>query len=491
LPEACLASDNDFAVFPIFANCPKVYHACNLAQALLYSCVQKTKLSFRIAGARPMKRLLILLLLGGALVAGIAYWVSRPRTAAVSQDLFTYAPVEFGTLIDAVSATGVLKPQDVLVVTSELPGTVVDVRAGVNDTVSEGEVVVKLDDSRVRLKVELAAAAIEAARTYVDQAQSLEEAARLALKYQQEIAKEGGFRSEKDQAEAKLRAAQASVKVAKAKVHEAQTAKKEADLALEQTQVRVPTLPTNTTSSGSKRRYVVLDRKVQLGQMVGPTLAQPLFTLAADLRDMEVHAQVAEGDVGKVRKGLPATFTVSAYAEGDVTFRGKVRQVQATPTSVQGVVFYDTIIDVTNQRDPQSGEWQLRPGMTAAVDIIRREHRKVWKLPTAALSFQLDPAYQSDVAQARLAQWNTRPDHADWRAVWVWDGERQQPWPIFVRIGGMSAGETGIADGQYNEILAWEPGREPNPAGPPLQVIINAPPPHRAGLFDQPTNIKF
>ena len=55
----------------------------------------------------------------------------------------------------------------------------------------------------------------------------------------------------------------------------------------------------------------------------------------------------------------------------------------------------------------------------------------------------------------------------------------------------MSAGETGIADGQYNEILAWEPGREPNPAGPPLQVIINAPPPHRAGLFDQPTNIKF
>jgi HlyD family secretion protein len=438
-----------------------------------------------------VKKLLVFLIVAGALLAGGAYWLGRPRTPAVREDLFTYAPAERGNLIEAVSATGVLKPQEVLVISSHLPGRVVEVLVGVNDPVAAGDVLAKLDNSDVRLKVEEAANAIQAANTNVGQAKALEEAARLALKYQQEIEAKGGFRSEKDQAEAKLKAAQAAVNVAQAKVREAETAKKQAELALERTHVKVPVLPPGAGPSASRPRYVVLDRKVQLGQMVGPTLPEPLFTLAADLNAMEVHAQVAEGDIGKVRKGMASSFMVTAYAEGDVKFRGEVKQVRPTPTSLQGAVFYDTIIDVSNRRDSASGEWQLRPGMTAAVDVIRREHKSVWKMPTAALGFQMDEAYQSSAAKARLAQWNGRPDQADWRAVWIWDSERQQPWPVFVRIGGSRAGETGISDGQYNEVLEWEPGREPTASGPPLRVIINAPPPERHGLFEQPTSIKF
>jgi len=435
-----------------------------------------------------VKKLLIFIVILGVVLAGGAYWLHHPRTVPVSEELFTYAPVEYGTLRETVSASGVLKPQDLLLVTSELPGTVVDVLAKVNDTVGEGDVVLKLDDSAWRLKLEEAGNAIAAAQANVGQAKDLEEAARLAVKYQGDIGK-GGFRSEKDQADAKLRAAQGAVQVAEVQVRQATTARKEAERALEKTQVRVPVLPHGVMPPGSKARFVVLDRKVQLGQMVGPALPQPLFTLATDLGVMEVHAQVAEGDIGKVQKGMAATFTVSVHAEGDVKFSGTVRQVLPMPASLQGAVVYDTVIDVTNQRDPQSGEWRLRPGMTAAVDLVRREHKAVWKVPNGALSFQMDEAYQSDAARARVTEWQRHPDQADWRVVWSWDAQRGEPWPIFVRLGG--TGEPGIADGQFNEVLAWEPGRQRSASGPPLRVILSAPPPHRPGFFEQPTNIKF
>jgi HlyD family secretion protein len=435
-----------------------------------------------------VKKLLTIMVLVGVVLVGGAYWLRRPRTVAVSEELFTYTPVEHGALRETVSATGILKPRDVLLVTSELPGTVVDVLAKVNDLVSDGQVVLKLDDSTLRLKLEEAENAIEEAQTGVGMAKEQERAAKLALKYQQDLEKGGGFRSEKDQAEAKFRAAEMMGKAAEVKVRQARTAKKQAERALEKTEVRVPVLSGSATPAG-KRRYLVLDCKVERGQMVGPTLPTPLFTLAADLSAMEVHAQVAEGDIGKVRKGMSATFTVSAYTEGDIKFSGQVSQVRPVPSSQQGAVFYDTVIDVANQHDPQTGQWRLRPGMTAAVDLIRRAQKSAWKMPMAALSFQMDDAYQSDAARARIAEWNRRPDHADWRPVWTWDGARGEAWPIFVRIN--TDGTPGLSDGQFNEILAWEPGREPSPSGPPLRVIVSAPPPHKPGLFEQPTNIKF
>jgi HlyD family secretion protein len=429
------------------------------------------------------KLLLFLVLLGVALTAG-AFWVNRPRTPAVSETLFTYTPVEFGSLRETVSATGALKPQALLLVTSELPGLVVDIVGKVNDVVSEGDVVLKLDDSTPRLKLAEATVAVEAAQLNVAQAKHLEEAARLALKYQTDLEK-GAFRSDKDQAEAKLHAAQAGVKAAEIKVMLAKTSQQEAQNALDKTLVRVPVLPGGTAA---RRKYVVLDCKVQLGQMVGPTLPQPLFMLATDLAHLEVHAQVAEQDVAKVKKGMPATFAVSAYQEQDLKFSGKVRQMQLLPSGLPGGVYYETIIDAPNQRDPQTGEWRLRPGMTAAVDLIRREKKAVWKLPASALGFQMDDAYLSDAARARLAEWNSRPDQADWRPLWTWDAQRNIPWPIFVRI--YQSGEPGLSNGEFTEVLAWEPGREPSPSGPPLRVILSAPPAHRPGLFEQ-TNIKL
>jgi hypothetical protein len=177
---------------------------------------------------------------------------------------------------------------------------------------------------------------------------------------------------------------------------------------------------------------------------------------------MHVHAQVSENDIGKVRSGLPASFTVYAYTDEEARFSGRILEIRQ-PSNVHGAVFYDTVIDVANRRDPKTGEWQLRPGMTAAVDIVLRKHTDAWKVPTAALSLQLDEPYQTEAARAKLTQWQTRKDREDWKPVWILDSQGK-PWPTLVRIGGRNAaGENGIEDGQYVEVLEWDPQLEPKP----------------------------
>jgi HlyD family secretion protein len=425
-----------------------------------------------------LKKLLLVLVLFGAAVTGAVYWFNRPRTLAVHPDLFTYEAVARGTMTDTVSATGLVQPRQLVLVGSDAAGTVVDLPADVNDTVEEGQVLLRLDDRRARLRLQEAEAGLASARAGLSKAEALKDAADRALKFQVDIDKAVASRSERDQREAAVRAAQAGVELARGKLHEVEAQHQQALLALEETQVKVPLTEASRLSPGApKHRYLVVERKVQLGQAVAPPFAAHLFTLAGDLQHLEVHAQVAEGDIGKVRKGQAVAFTVSAYAEEAAPFRGTVTQIRPMPVNEKGAVYYTTVIAVENQRDPESGEWRLRPGMTASVDIVRQEHKDVWKVPSAALNFQLEGPYQSDAAKARLEEWKQRPDQADWRPVWVWDEQAERPWPVFVRVGELK-------DGQFHEVREWEPGRQP-----PRRVITGAPPATRPGIFDQP-NLK-
>lgn len=265
---------------------------------------------------------------------------------------------------------------------------------------------------------------------------------------------------------------------------------READRVHGQTLLKAPPARSGPPPSGAPQRlYHVLERKAQLGQFVGPQTG-PLFTLAGDLKLMEVHADVAEGDVGRVCRGQRVVFTVSAYWEPDAKFHGVVKEVRPVPTNVKGAVFYTTVIDVVNERDRDTGEWRLRPGMTAAVDIVRREHHQCWKMPTAALNFQLDPAYLPDTAKQRLEEWRTHRAAADWKPVWTWDEARQTPWPVFVRIGGLKDGQPGIKDGEFIEVLEWEPGCTPVGPHQAPRIVTNAPAAAAPGLLEQPSKLK-
>ena len=441
--------------------------------------------------------LLILALLG----ASAYFWWGLTGVQPLQEKALTFAEVRQVTIRDTISATGMVEPREIVVVSSEMPGTVVRIseRANVGDTVLEGTELVRFDDRRIVLKIEQANAGIKIAESAVLQAQAAlaqadasKDAAERFLKTQQQLEKAGGFRSEREQAEAQVKSAEAGIKVAgagievaRAKKLAAHTAMKEAELARDMSRILVPGLA-QMSPGLKKREFLVLDRKVHEGQMVGPQ-AGPMFTLAGSLDIVDVHAQVVEGDVNKIRKDLKALFKITNYNDEDTDFEGTVEEIRPLATNIKGAVTYTAVIKVKNRKEATTREWQLRPGMTTPIDIVRYEHKNAWRVPSAALNFTLEEAYQSEAARARVAEWKKRPDVKDWHPLWIWDDSVRQPQPVFVRIGAKK-GEVGLKDAEGNEILEWEPGREPTG---PLRIIIDAPKSRPPGFFDQPANVKI
>lgn len=439
-----------------------------------------------------MKKLLVVLVLLGAGLAGAVYWLNAPRQVHVHEDLFTFNSVAFGDIAEVVSATGAVKPRDVLVITSETAGSVLEVMADVNATVNEGDVLVRLDDNFAKLKVEQAEIGIKTAQAAVTQALALQVAAEKSLKYQQDLAT-SGFRKELEKAEIELAAAKANVEMAQAKQKDAENQHKQAVLARDKTELKVPLLPSSlSTGMGAKKRdYLILERNVKVGQMVGPVGNGPLFLLAGNLAQLEIHTEVVEGDIGRVRSGQPVHFSISSFDDPDLKFDGTVREILPVPSNVKGAVYYNAVIDVANQKNASTNEWWLRPGMTTAVDVVVQQRKGVWKVPMTALNFQLEEAYQTTAAAERLAEFNQRPNAKDWRPVWTWQADAGRAWPVFVRLSDSAKGMKGLHDGEYHEVLEWEAGATPNPAAPGLRIIVGAPPAKAPGLLERRANFKL
>ncbi|HKA56522.1 MAG TPA: efflux RND transporter periplasmic adaptor subunit, partial [Candidatus Binatia bacterium] len=200
---------------------------------------------------------------------------------------------------------------------------------------------------------------------------------------------------------------------------------------------------------------------VDVGQTVAASLQAPtLFMIAEDLAKMQVDTSVAEADVGKLRAGMVASFTVDAYPSE--RFTGTVRQIRNAPQTVQNVVTYDAVIDVDN------AELQLKPGMTANVTFIYAEKDDVIRVPNAALRFRPPPqllarvrqdhstdgaerrrggaALPADASASPLAdasQKSREPESPDRRTVWVLRGD--VPAMVPVRVG--------ISDGTVTEVV--------------------------------------
>lgn len=430
-----------------------------------------------------MKKLLAVLALLVAALAGVAYWINRSHGTPAGDAAFTTAAVEFGPLTESISASAVLRPQEVVLVTSDLPGKVVEIypAADFNQVVQEGDPLLRLDDRAARRKLEQARVGVRLAKANLTGAEAARAAAQVGVTWQRRLLdKKLGPEAELDKAEAQLKTAEAAVEAARVRIEEAEEGERQAQLGLDLTVVRVLTL---SGPALPKRRFTILERKVEIGQQVGPQSPAPLCTLARDLSRLRLHVRVAEADVSKVRVGQQAEFTVPAYSDDDTVFKGEVTEVRLLPAGVHGAVFYETVIEVANERDPATDDWRLRPGMTASVDIVRRKRAGAWKVPAAALSFHPEDPHLTDAARAKLVDWQGR---TDWQPVWV-SGADRKPWPVFVRTGGTNArGEAGLRDAQSREIHEWDPELQPVPdARAPAthpRVIIGAPP-AKGGLF--------
>lgn len=454
-----------------------------------------------------MKKLVLVLIVSASLLIGAVFWLRARRNGAAEAIAWTTAPVEFGALHEVVSATGLVQPREVFVVGSETAGKVVAVLADFNQVVEEGDVLLRLDDRMARQRLKQAELAVRLAQVAVKEAESNRNTAEKAVKRLRDMSDMVRSQTELDIAVNKQHAAEIAVEAAQLKVQEARDAQAQAELALKLTTIRAPILDGSATkglrdhpgtgvlteeaaAGRPKRSFVVLDRKVSLGQPIGPSVQGHLFTLAAGLDPMRVTAQVGEGDIDKVRRGMAARFTISASDEDAHKYPGQVADIHLIPTSEHGAVYYKVLIDAPNERERTSGDWLLRPGQTASVEIIRRTHEATWKLPTAAINFEPPAAQLSEAARAKLGRGDDLPKRDQWRTVWT-VGSDHKPWPIFVRIGGVNArSDTGIQDGQYTEVLEWDAEAKPDTDDPTaLQVITEMPPPKKS-WFSIP-NIRF
>jgi HlyD family secretion protein len=319
-------------------------------------------------------------------VIGIAVFLFARGGAKATQ--YVTQDVIRGGLTVTVTATGNLEPRNQVDIGSELSGTIRSVNVDVNDTVKAGEVLAVLDTSRLNAQVLQAQSSLASAEARVIQGDAGFKEARANYARLQKVRELSGNKlpSQQDMDVAESAVARADGEAAAARAAVAQA---RANLDAVKTDL-------GKTSIVSPINGVVLVRSVEPGQTVAASLQAPiLFTLAEDLKKMELHVSVDEADVGSVEVGQAATFTVDAFPNRN--FEAKITQVHFASNNTQkssssqtnqqssatstGVVTYETVLEVDNS------DLVLRPGMTATAEIVTTNIDGAVLVPNAALRF--------------------------------------------------------------------------------------------------------
>jgi HlyD family secretion protein len=416
-----------------------------------------------------------------ALVA-IAFFVVRGRGTG-KEPRFETTPVQRGRLIARVTATGTLSALVTVQVGSQVSGRLQQINVDFNSPVTKGQLIAKIDPQLFEAAVEQARANYLAAKGNLAKAkvQALD-AERQLTRAKSLLERQLIAQADYDTQEANKLAADAQVEVSVGAVEQARAA-------LHQTEVNMA-----YTSIISPIHGVVISRNVDVGQTVAASLQAPtLFTIAEDLKKMEVHTNVAEADVGKLSAGMLTAFTVDAYPTE--VFKGRIRQIRNAPQTVQNVVTYDAVIDVDN------GDLKLKPGMTTNVTVVYAEKDDVLKVPNAALRFKPGPEF---FQQLRVAAMERDAGSGPARVAGRAPGEARRPQLGRTADGSPGALErtptpnektiwilrdsfpqavsvlTGLSDGTVSEVvsgpltegdqtitaLGGEPGRGGPPGGP-------------------------
>jgi HlyD family secretion protein len=283
------------------------------------------------------------------------------------------ATVDRGLIIGKVTATGTLAALVTVQVGSQVSGRIQDLYADFGSVVKKGQVIARLDPRLFEAAAEQARANRAAAEGNLAQAK-----AKLVNADKQ-------YARAQELADKKLIApAELDARAADAAAAHAGVAAAEGDLAQATAQYHQARVNLGYATIVSPIGGVVIARNVDVGQTVAASLQAPtLYTIAEDLRKMQVHAAVSEADVGKLAAEMPATFAVDAYPQEK--FDGVIRQIRDAPQTMQNVVTYDAVIEVDND------DLKLKPGMTANVTFVFAEHRNVLRVPGAALRFRPPP----------------------------------------------------------------------------------------------------
>jgi HlyD family secretion protein len=322
------------------------------------------------SSSRKRWRTGLLWLLLVAALAGVGAYVLHARANRPKEPRFETTKAERGNITARVTATGTLSALVTVQVGVQVSGRIAQLFADFNSQVKKGQVVDKIDPDLFKAAVEQANANYIAAKGNLARAVAQAQDARRQADRSQQLAERNLIAvADRDTAVANAVAAEAQVEAAKGSIAQAQASLHQAQVNLAYTTVFSPI------------DGVVISRSVDVGQTVAASLQAPtLFTIAEDLKKMQVDTNVAEADVGKLEPGMKAIFTVDAYP--NQRFFGQVRQIRNAPQTIQNVVTYDAVIDVQNP------ELKLKPGMTANVTIEIARRDNVLRVPSAALRFR-------------------------------------------------------------------------------------------------------
>lgn len=352
-----------------------------------------------------MKRSRVAIAVGIIAVAAAAAWYLVGRSTGTTER-FRLVEISRGDVESTVSATGALSAVRTVQVGTQVSGQIAAIHVDFNDHVRKGQLIARLDTTLLQQAVVEGEAALE--RTRADRDRREFELQQATALWQQRVITESEYRTAASEAIG-ARSSYASAEAALTRAHQ----------------------NLGFASIHAPVDGIVIERNVDVGQTVAASFSAPqLFLIAEDLGRMQILASVAESDIGRIKDGLKARFTVQAY--NDRVFTGRVRQVRLQSTAKENVVNYTVAVEVTNT------DGALLPGMTATVSFLVDAVHGVLRVPNAALRYR-----PSATLLATAVRDTTKVAGTSRGELWVAgpDGRLRS---IAVR--------TGLSDGQYTEV---------------------------------------
>lgn len=318
--------------------------------------------------------------------------------------------VERRTITQVVEASGTINPVNTYSVGSTVSGLVTAVYADYNSPVKKGQLLAVIDPRTLQESVNQSLAQVNSAKAnYRDMQSNLDMSLKTYNRYKNLYRRNFIPKSELDQAESDYISNKAKVASARDEIAKAQAQYKTAVVNLSFTRIISPV------------DGVVISKQIEEGQPVAASFQAPEhFVIAQDLKKMQIEVNVSEADIASVKEGQEAEFTLDGYP--NTIFKGVVKQVRLSPTTVSNVVTYTVVVSVDNS------DLKLKPGMTANVSIITAKHENVLCVPNFALKFTPDPNGKKYEKQG----------------IWIKNGHKLERIPI----------NTGLSDDSYTEIVS-------------------------------------
>jgi HlyD family secretion protein len=388
-----------------------------------------------------LKRWWFLFVLLMVVVITIIAWMKKGNTSQIE---YRTQQVKRGDITVLVTATGTLEPTNEVEVGSEQSGIIESIEADYNDKVKVGQILAKLDTSKLEAELTQSKASLESANAQVLQANATLRETKNKMEQYERVRE---LSDNKVPSQIEYNSAKASLERAKADLASAEAVVSQAQATLEARETDLAKAVIRSPING-----IVLTRNIEPGQTVAASFETPvLFTIAEDLTMMELHVDVDEADIGKIKEEQDAIFTVDAYP--DRTFNAKIIRTRFGAQTVEGVVTYETVLKVDNT------DMSLRPGMTATADIIVMKVDDALLVPGSALRFKM-PTPDEGKRQGRggvigkllpgpprrgrgQKQNENMISTSNKQQVWILEEDR----PIMIPV------TTGVTDGVMTEIL--------------------------------------